>query len=88
MFTILSRWVLRLVRTRRTWTVVALLAVLSATGCGDDSPGDESPAPAGTEAGDTPEGVTDSAATVVDADVPASNVSNAADAPLEPSGDD
>jgi hypothetical protein len=55
------------------------------TGCADDDPSEnESPAPAETGALDTPEGVTDSEATLVDGDVPASNVSNEAEAPLDP----
>jgi hypothetical protein len=70
---------------RRSWLIIALLSALSVTGCGDDdSPDDESPSPGGTGALDTPEGVTDSNATVVDADVPASNVSNEAEAPMDP----
>lgn len=67
--------------------IATLIAVLAA-GCGDDdSPGDEEPSPAGTGVQDNPEGVTDSAVTVVDAEVPASNVSNQAEAPLDPPDD-
>ena len=81
-------WVRALVHARRAWLGIASLIAVSLTGCGDDdSPGDESPVPAGTGAQDSPEGVTDSDATVVDGDVPASNVSNEAEAPLDPSGD-
>ena len=80
-----AEWVRPLMHARRLWLIAALVAV-SLSGCGDDdSPEDESPAPAGTGALDTPEGVTDSAAaTLVDPDVPASNVSNQAEAPLDP----
>ena len=71
---------------RRIGPVIATLIAVSVAGCGDDdSPEDETPAPAGTNALDTPEGLNDSAATVVDAEVPASNVSNQAEAPLDPS---
>ena len=71
----------------RVW-IIAVVVAVSISGCGDDdSPDDDSPPPAGTGALDTPEGVTDDAATVVDPDVAASNVSNQAEAPLDPQPD-
>jgi hypothetical protein len=75
-----------LVHARRTLLIAAFVAV-SVSACGDDTPQDDSPAPAETGALDTPEGVTNSAATLVDADVVASNVSNEANAPLDPPDD-
>ena len=83
-----AEWVRPLVHARRGWLGIATLIVISLTGCGDDDgPSDQDPAPAGTGVQDNPEGVTDSDATVVDGDVPASNVSNQAEAPLDPPDD-
>jgi hypothetical protein len=75
------------VHARRAWLGVATLIVVLLTGCGDDNSPDEEQAPAGTGAQDNPEGVTDSDATVVGGDVPASNLSNQPEAPLDPPGD-
>ena len=71
---------------RRIWrlTAVALVAV-STSACSDDSPDDDDP-PTGTDALDTPEGVSDAGSTIVDPEVPASNVSNEQQAPLDPPG--
>jgi hypothetical protein len=70
---------------RRAWrlTAVALVAV-STSACSDDSPDDDPPA--GSDALDTPEGVSDAGSTIVDPEVPASNVSNEQHAPLDPPG--
>jgi hypothetical protein len=59
---------------------VCAIALLSACG-DDDSPSED---PAGGEVDDNPEGVTDGGSTIVDPDVPASNLANEPESPLDP----
>jgi hypothetical protein len=70
-------------RTRLTRLVGATVAVAMLGACSDDdnAPSDD---PGGGEVEDNPEGVTGGGSTIIDADVPVSNVSNAEEAPLDP----
>jgi hypothetical protein len=53
--------------------------------CSDDA-NSPSESPAGGEVEDNPEGVTDVGSTVVDPDVPVSNLANQPESPLDPGG--
>ena len=70
-------------QNRSPWLAGAAVAVAMLGACGDD---DNTPSndPGGGEIEDTPEGVTGGGPTIVDPDVPVSNVSNAEEAPLDP----
>jgi hypothetical protein len=51
--------------------------------CSDDAPSDD---PVGGDVEDNPEGVTGGGSTNVDPDVPASNLANQPESPLDPGG--
>jgi hypothetical protein len=70
-------------RTRSTWLTGAMVAVSMLGACSDDgnAPSNE---PGGGEVEDNPEGVTGGGSTIVDADVPVSNVGIEEEAPLDP----
>ena len=70
-------------RTLSAWLAVATVAVAILGACTDDdnAPSDD---PGGGEIEDSPEGVTGGGSTIVDPDVPVSNVSNEQEAPLDP----
>jgi hypothetical protein len=70
-------------RTRLAWLAGATVAVAMLGACSDDgnAPSDD---PGEGELEESPEGVTGGGSTIVDADVPVSNVSNEEEAPLDP----